>query len=163
MAVSKPSPKSTPMKYMSRLRVTKRSRGLKKRPSNPRRSSDSLRLCSANVPFCRSRSSGLHDVDQHERVDCGDNEQESRRNAGAGEPAQVFQARKVRANASRAEHDGERQQHHDGRMPEREEQPDADRPLSVLHQLPRDVVDRTDVVGIHGVAQTERVGEQRRA
>ena len=48
-------------------------------------------------------------------------------------------------------------------MPEREEEADPDRPLAVLQQLARDVVDRRYVVGIDRVAQAERVGEQRRA
>ena len=45
-------------------------------------------------------------------------------------------------------------------MTEREEQADRDRPLALLHQLARDVVDRRDVVGVHRVAQAERVGEE---
>ena len=52
---------------------------------------------------------------------------------------------------------------HDGRMAEREEQADGDRPLALLHQLARHVVDGRDVVGIDGVAQPECVGQERGA
>ncbi len=45
-------------------------------------------------------------------------------------------------------------------MAEREEEADADRPLALLHQLARHVVDRRDMVGIDGVAQTERIGQE---
>ena len=51
-------------------------------------------------------------------------------------------------------------QHHHRRMAEREKEADADRPLALLHQLARHVVDRRDMVGIDGVAQTERVGQE---
>ena len=52
---------------------------------------------------------------------------------------------------------------HDGRMAERKEEADADRPLALLHQLARDVVDRRDMIGVDRVAQAEGIGEQRRA
>ena len=48
------------------------------------------------------------------------------------------------------------------RVPEREEEPHGDRPLSVLHELPCGVVDRRDVVGVDGVPETEGVGEEGR-
>ena len=48
-------------------------------------------------------------------------------------------------------------------MTQREEEADANRPLAVLHQLARHVVDSSDVVGIHGVPQPEAIGEQRGA
>ena len=44
------------------------------------------------------------------------------------------------------------------RVAEREEEPHAERPLAVAHQLARRVVDRADVVGVEGVAHAERVG-----
>ena len=46
----------------------------------------------------------------------------------------------------------------DRRVAEREEEADAERPLAFVHQLARRVVDRRDVVGIEGVAESERVG-----
>ena len=45
-------------------------------------------------------------------------------------------------------------------MPEREEEPDAERPLALLHELARRVVDGRDVVGVEGVAHAQRVGGQ---
>ena len=53
-----------------------------------------------------------------------------------------------------------REDEDDGRVPEREEQPDAERPAAVRHELARRVVDRRDVVGVERVAQPERVGGQ---
>ena len=49
---------------------------------------------------------------------------------------------------------------HDRGVAEREEEADAHRPLAVLQQLPRRVVDRRDVVGVEGVAEAEGVGER---
>ena len=46
----------------------------------------------------------------------------------------------------------------DRRVPEREEEADAQRALALVHELARRVVDRADVVGVEGVAQPERVG-----
>ena len=45
-------------------------------------------------------------------------------------------------------------------MAEREEEAGAERPLPVLQQLARRVVDRRDVVGVEGVPQPERVRER---
>ena len=56
----------------------------------------------------------------------------------------------------------DRQADHDGRMAEREKQPDRDRPLAGLHQLAGDIVDRRDVVGIDRMPKAEAVGQQRR-
>ncbi len=47
-------------------------------------------------------------------------------------------------------------------MAEREEEPDADRASALLHELARRIVDRGDMVGVDGVAQTERIGEEGR-
>ena len=45
--------------------------------------------------------------------------------------------------------------------PSEKKKPDPDRTLAVLHQLPGDVVDRRDVVGVEGVTQPEAVGQRR--
>ena len=45
---------------------------------------------------------------------------------------------------------------HDGRVAQREEEPGAQWPLAVGHQLPRHVVDRRDVIGVERVPQPER-------
>ena len=41
--------------------------------------------------------------------------------------------------------------------------PTLTRALALLHELARHIVDRRDMVGIHGVAQAEAVGEQGRS
>ena len=48
-------------------------------------------------------------------------------------------------------------------MAQREEQADADRPLALLHELARDVVDRRDMIGVDRVPKAKSVGEQSRA
>ncbi len=47
-------------------------------------------------------------------------------------------------------------------MPKRKEEADCDRPPSFLHQLARDVVDCSDMIGVEGVAKAETVSERRR-
>ena len=54
-------------------------------------------------------------------------------------------------------------QHDHRRMAERKEEADADRALTLLHELAGDVVDRRDMVGVDRVAQAERIGKQRRS
>src|ERR1700688_2871501 len=44
-------------------------------------------------------------------------------------------------------------------MSQRKEEADSDRPLSLLHQLARDVVDRRNVVGINAVTKPEAVSQ----
>ena len=46
------------------------------------------------------------------------------------------------------------------RVPEREEEADAERALAVLQELPRRVVDRRDVVGVERVPKAEGVRER---
>ena len=66
-------------------------------------------------------------------------------------------------SSGRRRGDAGRGQHDHGRMAQGEEEAHGDGPLAVLHQLAGDVVDGGDVVGVHGVAQAEAVGEQGRA
>src|ERR1700739_2602084 len=44
-------------------------------------------------------------------------------------------------------------------MPKSKKKADSDRPLALLHQLARDVVDRGNVVGIDSVTKPEAVGQ----
>ena len=63
--------------------------------------------------------------------------------------------------------DAEVEQHgedeHHRRVPKREEEPDAQRPLALVDELAGRVVDGRDVIGVEGVAHPERVGEDPRA
>ena len=59
--------------------------------------------------------------------------------------------------------DCENESDDDGRVAEREEEPDGDRPPPFLHQLAGDVVDRRDMVGVEGMPQPEAVSEEGRA
>ena len=56
--------------------------------------------------------------------------------------------------------DQDRQRDDDRRVAEREEEPDGDRALAVLHELARGVVDGGDVVRVDRVAQAEGVGQE---
>ena len=62
------------------------------------------------------------------------------------------------SSALHADRDQEREREHDRRMPQREPEPDAQRPLALAHQLAGRVVDRRDVIGVKRVAQSQRVG-----
>lgn len=55
------------------------------------------------------------------------------------------------------------QREHDRRVTEREEEPDAQRALSVLQELACCVVDRGDVIDVRGVTKPEHVGERTQA
>jgi hypothetical protein len=48
-------------------------------------------------------------------------------------------------------------------MTERKEEPDRQWPLTDLHQLSHHVVDRSDMVRVHGVPQSEGVSQERRS
>ena len=59
-----------------------------------------------------------------------------------------------------AEREQQREHEDHRRVPEREEEADAERPLALLHELARGVVDGRDVVGVEGVAHAQRVGRE---
>ena len=48
-------------------------------------------------------------------------------------------------------------------MAEGKKETNGDRPFALLHQFARHVVNRRDVIGIHGMTQTKRIGQERRA
>ena len=51
----------------------------------------------------------------------------------------------------------------DGRVAQREHQSDSDRPLALLHQLARHVVDGRNVIRIDRMAKSKAVSQKRRA
>ena len=63
----------------------------------------------------------------------------------------------------RGECDPEREREHDRGVTEGEKEPDSERPLALLEEESRGVVDRRDVVGIEGVAEAEAVRERARS
>ena len=79
--------------------------------------------------------------------------------AGADRAAVVLERRDLRVDGARRDREAGGEREDDRRVAEREEEADAERPLALLEQLPRRVVDRGDVVGVEGVAQAEGVGE----
>ncbi|MNX92275.1 hypothetical protein D3C86_1244110 [compost metagenome] len=99
---------------------------------------------------------------QDQQVEEGQQEQERGRDARADQPAHVLHLTEVRLQEHGGEGDPDGHQCHHRRMPEREEEAHGDRIATLLHQLARDVVDGRDVVGIHGVAQPQRIGQHRR-
>ena len=85
----------------------------------------------------------------------GDHQQEKGRNRRADDPADLLKFGEVVLHVARALHYQQRHQDHDRGMAEGEEQPDRHRPLVLLHQFARHVVDGRDVVGIDGVLQAK--------
>jgi hypothetical protein len=57
----------------------------------------------------------------------------------------------LRSQRMHAGGEQQREHEHDRGVPEREEEPDAQRPLAFRHQLASGVVDRGDVVGVERV------------
>jgi hypothetical protein len=60
---------------------------------------------------------------------------------GPDQAADILKWCEAGIQRTRAERDGQRRQHHHGRMTEREEEAHAGGALVVLHQLARDIVD----------------------
>ena len=101
------------------------------------------------------------DVEQDDEVDDPDDEQERPGDGRPDEAADLPGGRDVADDPGR-DRDEDRQADHDRGVAQREEEPDADGSLAVLHELAGRVVDRRDVVGVDGVAETERVGQEGR-
>src|SRR5205085_7065918 len=80
--------------------------------------------------------------------------------AGADVAPVLVETGQARVHALRREREARREREHDRRVPEAEEEADAERALAVGEELPRRVVDRRDVVGVEGVSQPEGVGER---
>jgi hypothetical protein len=105
-----------------------------------------------------------HDPGEHAQVHRRDEQQERPRDRRAEHVGDRVERRPRvgdrpdREADAEAQRDGEHEDH--GRVPEREEQPDAERPAPVGHELAGRVVDRGDVVGVERVAQAERVRGQ---
>ena len=100
---------------------------------------------------------------QHDEIGDRDDEQKQRRRRGSDDAADLAVGHQFRAQRVRGQRHRKRSDHDDGRMPEREEEADRDRPLALLHQLARHIVDRGDMVGIDRMAQPEAIGQHRGA
>ncbi len=100
------------------------------------------------------------DVEQHHEVERSDQQEEHARDGGADGRAVGLQGRDRRVHRLEGHRERGREREDDRRVAEREEEAGAERPLPVLQQLPRRVVDRRDVVGVEGVPQPEGVGER---
>src|ERR671918_1467424 len=121
---------------------------------------DPVEVVLKEAPAPPDRAEGLVDLDEDENVGRGNGDEEERRDAGADDAADFLEgevAVRQRGGGER-DQDGERDDHR--RVAEREEETDRDRPLALLHQLPRDIVDRRDVVGVEGMAEAEAIGEE---
>ena len=103
----------------------------------------------------------LVDVEQDHEVDQADDQQERRRHPGADQATDLLEGRDVADDAG-GDRDEHGQRHDDGRVAEREEEADRDRPLAVLHELAGGVVDGRDVIRVDRVAQAEGVGQEGR-
>jgi hypothetical protein len=104
----------------------------------------------------------LDDADQDDEVEDADHDEEHAGDGRSDQPGRLVQRgavvgdRAAEALDADGEQRGERED--DRGVPEREEAPDAQRPLAVDHELARGVVDRADVIGVKGVTHPEGVG-----
>jgi hypothetical protein len=87
---------------------------------------------------------------QDDEIEIADCDEEGAGDRRAGDRRRPLES----AEAADAEHYEQPEREHDRRMAEREEEPDAQRSLSLAHQFARAVVDRCDVVGVERVTQT---------
>ena len=109
------------------------------------------------------RAEGAIDRDEDQHIEGGDREQEEGGDAGGDDAADGPQP--LEARFHRRGGDGDRQRHrqHDGGMADGKEETGGNRALALLHQLPRDVIDGGDVVGVYRMPEAEGVGERRGA
>ncbi len=102
------------------------------------------------------------DPEQDSEVDRGDEVEEATGDGGADPAGDGVQGGAVvldlPGQRTYPDAEQERQREDDRGVAEGEEEPDRQRPLAVGHQLAGGVVDRGDVVGVEGVAQTQGVG-----
>ncbi len=102
------------------------------------------------------------DVGENDEVDRRDQQQEGCRDRGSEQRADALQRGELRLHDACGDGDGDRKGDDDGRVPEREEKSNAYRLPALLHELARDVVYCGYVIGVHRVAQSERIRKQRR-
>ena len=101
-------------------------------------------------------------IAQDRQVEQSDEEQETSRDAGPDDRRGLPIGREPRLQACGNKGNRDRGQDDHARMAEGEPEADRDRPLRLLHELARDIVDRRNVVWINGMTQPEDVSEQRR-
>jgi hypothetical protein len=107
--------------------------------------------CGSKGAINRNQDRHVHDRDNQQKG-CGDTR--SYQSAYALEPVELCLQRADGKRHKQVRDDD------DGRMSEGKEETGRDRLLSFLHQLSRDVVDGSDVIGIHGMPKAERVGQR---
>ncbi len=101
-------------------------------------------------------------MDGGEDEDIGDRDREQEKGGDArpDQPAHLFEPVEPALQQGRRKRDRRHGHDHHRRMPEGEEEADGNRPLALLHELARHIVDGGDVVGVHGMTQAEAVGEE---
>ena len=116
-------------------------------------------------PACPQAAEYPDDPGQHDHVEGGDQVEEAGRQRGAYHSADALVSRA--GVDDRTEHrlgrDAQADADHDDDrgVAEGEEEPRAERPFLVGHELARGVVDRGDVIGVECVPGTERPGRER--
>ena len=163
VAVSKPRPNRKPSGYMCHERETTRKIGRNRRASRPRPAS---RASSSSSPICSPRRARMNAAQTPRRMNRLARPMTSRNSAETAVPMTppmsceaiepALQAAAVTAIATEARTTMVE-------WPSEKKKPTAVGLLAFLHQLADDVVDGGDVVGIEGVPQAERVGEERDA
>ena len=117
----------------------------------------------AVIPALLHLTPYLEDAHEDDEVQDPDDPQKGRRHTRADHAADRVPRVEVALDGLGRDRKGQRQQEHDGRMSEREEEPHAQRTLASLHQEPRGVVDGRDVVCVECVPKAEGVGEGARS
>src|ERR1017187_8189460 len=100
---------------------------------------------------------------EHDQVHDGNAEQEQARHQRADHSPNLSRRIDAMLQRQRSRRNCDRSHDHDRRMPQREHQSHRNRPLALLHQFARDVVDCRDVVRIHRMAQSKAVRQKRGA
>src|SRR5690242_5359459 len=99
------------------------------------------------------------DVQEDDQVQDPDQEQERARDPGADQPAHTLELAAavddVRLDELRRDPERDRDQEHNGRMSQGEEETNPERLLPFLQELSGGVVDGRDVVSVEGVPEAE--------
>jgi hypothetical protein len=103
----------------------------------------------------------LPDREEDEQIHHRDCEQKRRGHRGADDPANA--PGMIEMQCCRGHRDPRGRQNDDRGVTHRKEEPHGHRPPALLHELARNVVDCSDVIGVHRMAQTEAIRQQRRA
>src|SRR6516165_5844314 len=103
------------------------------------------------------------DVEENQEIENADDPEKGARDRGTGYNAEVFQRWKLIPDDRGSESNADRETQDNCGMPEREEEANPQRPLSLLQHIAHGIVDRRDVICIESMAQPEHVCDESQA